>query len=105
MIALQKSTVNVLVKYNISIYNVYLKKCNPYLNTQSIGMLFCLVLGMLTGCGQKEEEARVYYLTYKPEAADSWKEIAEAYEAETGIEICLLDLKSVNYIAFKKAGI
>ena len=25
------------------------------------GMLFCLVLGMLTGCGQKEEEARVYY--------------------------------------------
>lgn len=54
------------------------------------GMLFCLVLGMLTGCGQKEEEARVYYLTYKPEAADSWKEIAEAYEAETGIEVRIL---------------
>lgn len=36
MIALQKSTVNVLVKYNISIYNVYLKKCNPYHNTQCI---------------------------------------------------------------------
>ena len=30
MIALQKSTVNVLVKYNISNYNVYLKKCNLY---------------------------------------------------------------------------
>lgn len=61
------------------------------------GMLFCLVLGMLTGCGQKEEEARVYYLNYKPEAADSWKEIAEAYETETGIEVRILTAASGSY--------
>lgn len=73
------------------------------------GMLFCLVLGMFTGCGQ-EEKARIYYLNYKPEATDSWKEIARAYEAETGIEVRILTAASGSYeqtlkseIAKKKA--
>ena len=61
------------------------------------GLFFCLVLGMFTGCGQKEEEARVYYLNYKPEAADTWEEIAKAYEAETGIQVRILTAASGSY--------
>lgn len=61
------------------------------------GMLFCLVLGMFSGCGQKEEEARIYYLNYKPESTESWKEIAKAYEAETGIKVRILTAASGSY--------
>ena len=61
------------------------------------GIFFCLVSGMLAGCGQKEEEARIYYLNYKPEAADTWKEIAKAYEAETGIQVRILTAASGSY--------
>lgn len=62
-----------------------------------LGLLFCLVVGMLAGCGQKEDEARIYYLNYKPEAADSWKEIAKAYEDETGIKVRILTAASGSY--------
>ncbi len=61
------------------------------------GILFCLVFGMLAGCGQKTEEARIYYLNYKPESADSWKEIAKAYEAETGIKVRILTAANGSY--------
>ncbi len=61
------------------------------------GLLFCLILVLLAGCGQKEKEPRIYYLNYKPEAADSWKEIARAYEAETGIGVRILTAASGSY--------
>lgn len=61
------------------------------------GLLFCLILGQPAGCGQKEEGARIYYLNYKPEAANIWKEIARAYEAETGIEVRILTAASGSY--------
>ena len=62
-----------------------------------VGMSFCLVLGIFTGCGKKEEEASVYYLNYKPEAADTWEEIAKAYEAETGVKVRILTAASGSY--------
>lgn len=61
------------------------------------GILFCLILGMFAGCGQTEEEARIYYLNFKPESTDSWKEIAKAYEAETGIKVRILTAASGSY--------
>lgn len=61
------------------------------------GMLFCMVLCMFAGCGQKEDTARIYYLNYKPESADSWKKIAKAYEDETGIEVRILTAASGSY--------
>lgn len=74
------------------------------------GLLFCLILVTFVGCGQKEETARIYYLNFKPESTDSWKEIAKAYEAETGIEVRILTAASGSYeqtlkseIAKKKA--
>lgn len=61
------------------------------------GLLFCLVVGMLAGCGQKEDETRIYYLNYKPEAADTWKEIAKVYEEETGVKVRILTAASGSY--------
>ena len=61
------------------------------------GILFCLTLGLFAGCGQTEEEARIYYLNFKPESTDSWKEIAKAYEAETGKKVRILTAASGSY--------
>lgn len=60
-------------------------------------VLSCLVMGIFAGCGKKAEETGIYYLNYKPEAADSWKEIAKAYEAETGIKVRVLTAASGSY--------
>lgn len=62
-----------------------------------LGLSVCLGLGLFAGCGQKAEEARIYYLNYKPESTDIWKEIAREYEAETGIEVRILTAASGSY--------
>ena len=54
-------------------------------------------ISLLSGCGEKEEVGSVYYLNFKPEAADTWEEIAEAYTAETGVEVKILTAASGNY--------
>ena len=60
-------------------------------------LLFGLILATFAGCGKKTETARIYYLNFKPESTDSWKEIAKAYEAETGIEVRILTAASGSY--------
>ena len=62
-------------------------------------------ISLLSGCGEKEETASVYYLNFKPEAADVWEEIAEAYTAETGVEVKILTAASGNYEQTLKAEI
>ncbi len=62
-----------------------------------LGLSACLGLGLFSGCGQKAEEPRIYYLNYKPESTDIWKEIAREYEAETGIEVRILTAASGSY--------
>lgn len=67
--------------------------------------LAVLAAGMLlAGCG-KEEKASVYYLNFKPEAADTWEDIAEAYTEETGVEVKILTAASGNYEQTLKAEI
>ncbi|MBD5471185.1 MAG: carbohydrate ABC transporter substrate-binding protein, partial [Lachnospiraceae bacterium] len=61
------------------------------------GLSACLALGSLAGCGQKEDTARIYYLNYKPESTDAWKEIAEIYEEKTGVEVRILTAASGSY--------
>ncbi|MBR4025970.1 MAG: carbohydrate ABC transporter substrate-binding protein [Lachnospiraceae bacterium] len=59
-----------------------------------------LVAGcLLMGCGNNKEETEVgvYYLNFKPEAADIWEEIAEEYEEETGVEVKILTAANGNY--------
>lgn len=53
-----------------------------------VAVLFTLA-GMvsLTGCGKKEEALIVRYLNFKPEIADEYKELAAAYEAQTGVKV------------------
>lgn len=62
-----------------------------------LGLSACLGLGLFAGCGQKAEEPRIYYLNYKPESTDIWKEIAREYEAETGIKVRILTAASGSY--------
>lgn len=61
------------------------------------GLSACLAFGTLTGCGQTADDSRIYFLNYKPEAADSWKEIAKTYEEETGIPVRILTAASGSY--------
>jgi len=38
----------------------------------------------LAGCGEKES-AQVYFLNFKPEAAQVYEELAKKYKEETGV--------------------
>lgn len=60
---------------------------------------------LLCSCAAKKEEVSVYYLNFKPEAADVWERIAEEYEKETGIEVKILTAASGNYEQTLKAEI
>ena len=71
---------------------------------KTICFLFAFSL-LLSGCTEKKEEASVYYLNFKPEAAKTWEAIAEAYTAETGIEVKVLTAASGNYEQTLKAEI
>lgn len=71
---------------------------------KTICFLFAFSL-ILSGCGEKKVEASVYYLNFKPEAAKTWEAIAEAYTAETGVEVKVLTAASGNYEQTLKAEI
>lgn len=60
---------------------------------------------LLCGCGEEKDVGTVYYLNFKPEAADIWEEIAEEYTAETGVEVKILTAASGNYEQTLKAEI
>ncbi len=51
--------------------------------------LLTLSLILLTGCGKDGEDApvTVRYLNFKPEIADKYKELAAAYEEQTGVKV------------------
>lgn len=62
----------------------------------------------LAGCGeskQTDEVTSIYYLNFKPEAADIWEEIAEVYQEETGVEVKVLTAANGNYERILKAEI
>lgn len=54
-------------------------------------MPLIIATGMLAGCGSKEgsgdETGSVYFLNFKPEVAEVWKEVVKEYTAETGVEV------------------
>lgn len=62
-------------------------------------MMLCSVFLLLgaTACTQAKNEARVYYLNFKPEVASVWQEIAEVYEQETGVEVKVITAASGTY--------
>ncbi len=49
--------------------------------------LAALLMLSLTACGEKDEQVTVRYLNFKPEIADKYQELADAYEQETGVKV------------------
>lgn len=65
-----------------------------------------LAVTCFSACGNtKKQETTVYYLNFKPEAADIWEEIAAEYTKETGVEVKILTSASGNYEQTLKAEI
>ena len=48
---------------------------------------------------------KVYYLNFKPEVEDAWKEIAAAYQEETGVEVKVVTAASGTYEEVLKSEI
>lgn len=46
-----------------------------------------LLMLPLTACGEKDEQVTVRYLNFKPEIAEKYQELANAYEQETGTKV------------------
>lgn len=75
-----------------------------------IAIFLCsmMTLGLLTGCGEKKEEATkgsVYYLNFKPEVASVWEELAKKYTEETGVPMKVVTAASGNYESTLKSEI
>lgn len=63
-----------------------------------------LLLGM-TGAAIAENAEQVYFLNFKPEIADVYKDIAAAYEAETGVKVKVETAASGTYESTLKSEI
>ena len=62
----------------------------------SLGLASTMLASLaLTGCG--EEEAKVYFLNFKPEAEAAWQELAKEYEKETGVSVKIVTAASGTY--------
>lgn len=53
--------------------------------------------GSIAGCGQKSENALVYFLNFKPEAATVYEELAKKYESETGVAVKVVTAAANTY--------
>ena len=73
----------------------------------ALTLTFCLLLA-LTGCQKNTDSSgsgavadqkggSVYYLNFKPEVADVYQKIAEAYQKETGVELRVVTAASGTY--------
>lgn len=56
-----------------------------------------LLLFSMTGCGKEEADNSIYFLSFKPEVATVWQEIAKEYEKETGIHVKILTSADGNH--------
>lgn len=60
-----------------------------------MAVIMLLSLISLAGCGEKS--ADVYFLNFKPESANAYKKIAEAYENETGVKVKIVTAAAGGY--------
>lgn len=82
---------------------------------KTIALLLCAVLGFtLTACGIKKDPkpetqasntGKVYFLNFKPEVADIYKEIATKYKEETGVDVKVVTAASNTYETTLKSEI
>lgn len=57
-------------------------------------VVICMSIS-LSACGKKKSQ--VYFLNFKPEAADAYNEIAAAYEKETGVSVKVVTAAANTY--------
>ena len=57
--------------------------------------IVCIVT-LFTGCSE-QSDAEVYFLNFKPESADVYKEIAQKYEQETGVRVKVVTAAANTY--------
>lgn len=54
----------------------------------AIALIALFTMSFFTACGEKDGDGKtIRYLNFKPESADIYKEIAKAYEKETGVKV------------------
>lgn len=78
-----------------------------------LSLLLCstMVITMFAGCGKndsatsKEAKGKVYYLNFKPEVDETWKEIARTYQEETGVEVVVKTAAAGTYEQTLKAEV
>ncbi len=62
-----------------------------------ISIFLCLLcMAVFTGCAERSR-ADVYFLNFKPESADVYKEIAEKYKQETGVTVKVVTAAANTY--------
>lgn len=62
-------------------------KKNTRLFSALTALLTTLALLPLSACGRGSDQVVVRYLNFKPEIADKYQELADAYESETGVKV------------------
>ena len=70
-------------------------------------LVLAMVVCLFVGCSKKDEEKKdnngdgakgsVYFLNFKPEADEAWKELAKTYEAQTGVTVKVVTAASGTY--------
>lgn len=68
-------------------------------------LMFTMVFAMLSACSKKEDTGNVYFLNFKPEVEQIWKEIADTYKEETGVEVIVKTAAAGTYEQTLKAEI
>ena len=65
----------------------------------ALGLSATMAMGMLPATLVSADEATgtVYYLNFKPEQADQWKDLAEKYTEETGVQVDVVTAASGQY--------
>lgn len=68
--------------------------------TIALAAVSAMALGALAGCGSSSgssSKGSVYYLNFKPEVADEWKQLAADYTKETGVKVTVQTAASDTY--------
>ena len=66
----------------------------------SLALVSVLALSSIVGCSgkkDKEEKGEVYYLNFKPEQDQQWKDLAKKYQDETGVKVTVVTAASGTY--------
>ena len=61
-------------------------------------VFICILIAVTSsGCGEKKASGEVYFLNFKPEVADIYKDIAKVYKEETGKTVKVVTAASGTY--------